>query len=92
MDREIHNGGDVLCSNVYFDNFDFCTIFSPYLFESRFLVHRNQSKLLIFFVGTLKTPYVALIDGVTMGGVRYWINICSKSLSGLKGRLKLRLH
>jgi enoyl-CoA hydratase/carnithine racemase len=27
-------------------------------------------KILFHFVGTLKTPYVALIDGITMGGVR----------------------
>ena len=69
-----------LCWNVYFDHFDFCTIFSPYFLESRFLEHKNRSKFL-FFVGTLKTPYIAIIDGVTMGGVRYWINISLKSLA-----------
>lgn len=29
-----------------------------------------RKNMILILIGTLKTPYVALIDGITMGGVR----------------------
>ena len=36
---------------------------------------------LIYNVGTMRTPYVALLDGITMGGVSYYCNYLAEHKS-----------